>query len=345
MKMVRVKAVCLAAVFSNAMVAKGDDIYKYAPRQKPLQGTPLLNCIGIKYQDMDRYTSASECSSIARQVSSFYRINSRGLLNMQTKGYMERVPFNGNRKNLNNAEAFSMRQHPGADYYAIVGIFTVNHAGGKVAHLSGGLIRTAQHEVGHLLGLGHTGAYSFDKNGKSSLDQYGDGQSVMGKYPSSTLTAPQYYAMGWLRQDEAAIWEEGKSYDLRRINDWNGDGLATVIVPASKFNRPSSNGDELDEPGDTTDPAGKTRDAYVSFPPGCNACMVLHLANGASSQRVKIFGKEYYDTNFTGLHYKLEDAASGKIRITIDEETKPADFVDAASVVSEEVAAIETSVN
>lgn len=275
---------------------------KFAPRQKVVEGTPKLACLGIKYQDTARHATDAQCKNIANSVADFYRQNSRGLLHMNPSGFQVDVPFNGAAKNLNAAENFGMGKHPGFDYYAIVGLFeSVSHAGGKVAHLQGTLTRDAEHETGHLLGLGHAGAYKLE-GGKMVLDPYGDGDSVMGSFPSATLTAPQYYHQGWLYEDEAVIWEQpGQVYELRRINNFATDKLAAVIVPASVMHPGATGG----------------RDAFISFPPGCDKCAVLHLATGGGSQRVKQFGGEYTDKDFTGLTVKIVQGNGQMIQIAI----------------------------
>ncbi len=272
----------------------------FAPHPKPVQGIQTLVCLGLKYEDVDRHADASDCRRLAHGVDDFYTRNSRNLLKLTTEGFQVDVPFKGANKNLRAAEQFAIARHPGSDLYAIVGMFlSVSHAGSGVAHLRNTLQRDADHEVGHLLGLGHAGAYKREK-GKMVLDAYGDGGSVMGRFPSANLTAPQYYAQGWLLDSEAVILEPGSTYVLKRVNDFRGIGFVTVIVP------------------------GKTkeeRSAFVSFPPGCKnstSCVALHLGKDGGSQRIKIFGTEYYDEDFTKLHIKKTAFGDDHITVTID---------------------------
>ncbi len=191
-----------------------------------------------------------------------------------------------------------------------------SNAGSGVAHIQNLLYRDGQHEVGHLLGLGHAGVY---KDGV--LDQYGDGKSVMGRFPSPDLTAPQYYSRGWLFEEEAAIYRPGETYELRRITDLDKRSLATVIVKASNFKKTPP---ALASLAAKTPKPPKPRDAFLSFPPECDGCIAIHLSNGSSSQKIVTFGSEYYDDQFTGLHVKILDKANGKVKIAVDFETPTA---------------------
>lgn len=302
-----------------------DNSITYAPQPKPVKGPRSLACIGIKYQDTDRHTDQGECKALAKGVGDFYERLSRNALSFKTDGFQQNVALNGNAKNLAAAEKIAMDKHPGFDMYDIVGMFLgASHAGGKVAHLIGNLLRDHEHEVGHLLGLGHAGAYKQD----GSFDPYGDGLSVMSAFSSSYLTAPQIYSRGWLQEKEAALFEAGKVYELKQITDVKTDALALVVIKGKDFRHKDAS-----IPGDDSE-VGKqpnqVRDAYVSFPQNCDACLVLHMgiANGAGTQRVKMFGSEYYDDRVTGLHIKvLDKSIKGKMKITLDFAPKPAAFI------------------
>lgn len=292
-------------------------LYKYAPHPKEVKGLQTLACLGLKYKDVDRHTDAKTCKDLAAGVGEFYEKSSRGLLKMNTSGFQVNVPFNGVNKNLGAAEKFAMEKHPGYDMYAIVGMFLpVSHAGGKVAHLINSLQRDADHEVGHLEGLGHSGVYSFE-DGQWVLKPYGDHDSVMGEFPSNGLTAPQYYHQGWLPLREVALYEPGKTYTLKRINDFKGDGLSAVIVKSGQFH----GGQDV-----VSDAKGKRRDAFISFPTGCQgdgSCLALHLSNDGGSQRIAKFGSEYYDEHFTGIHLKILEYKDSKVTFSIDFDPKP----------------------
>lgn len=259
-----------------------------------MQGEKELVCVGIHYQDMNRYVSASECQSVANQVSQFYLKNSRGLLKLKAEGHDINVDLNGNRKNVDNAERLATRKYPSKDFWIIPSIFTGSHASGNIAHVPGTQVNTATHETGHLLGLEHAGEYSFD-NGKINLDDYGDHESVMSRYASSWLTAPQYFHQGWIPQDEIEYYTEPKSYTLKRINDFNTKGISVVIVK-----RPD-------------------RDAFISFATGCEGgCISLHLGLDGGSQKIKNFGKEFHDIYLTGLYIKILEYKDGFINISVE---------------------------
>ncbi len=281
--------------------------YLYAKHQSPVEGIKTMACLGLKYPNVNKFTSASECRAIVDHISSFYHTNSRGLLKIKPAGFEVDIPFNGNPGSVYKAEDYAIAKHPGYDMYAIVGMFYgASHAGNHVAHLIGDLYRDAEHETGHLLGLGHAGSY-YVENGQWKLDPYGDHDSVMGKFPSPFLTAPQYYHQGWLPEDEVALYKPGFSYQLKRIIDFGTPGLSAVLINAGQMHNSTG------------------RNAYVSFPPKCANCIVLHLAEGtgAGSQKVAEFATEFYDEQFTGLHIKRLAISPGRVGISIDFDKRP----------------------
>lgn len=294
------KNLLLSILVLGATTAPATEVYKYAPRPTPMQGTRTLTCLGLKYQDTEAHTDAAKCKAMANRTADFYRRNSRGLLQLKGSGFQVNVPYDGKASNFYPAEKFAIDKHKGFDLYQVVGILGTSHSGNHVAHLRGTLQRDADHEVGHLLGLGHAGAYK-EVNGKLALEAYRDGGSVMGKFPSDALTAPQYYFLGWLPEKEAALYEPGKTYQLKKIVNFGGSGLAVVIVRK------------------------EGRDAFISWPNKCenDPCLALHLGEKGGSQRVKMFGKEYYDTEFTGLHIKMVSSDGATVKVTIDYDKKP----------------------
>lgn len=207
-----------------------------------------------------------------------------------------------------------MKKYPGYDIYVmVVTCINVSHAGGKVAHMRGFLLRDGQHEVGHLLGLEHAGAYI---NG--SYEAYGDALSVMGKFPSGFLSAPQYVFKGWFPQKEIATYPanstETKTFTLKRLTNFASAGLSTVACPRKE---------------------GGT--AYISYPQSNNVFkngpyLALHLGVRGGSRKIKAFNGEFYDSNFTGLHIKVLNAIDGNITFSIDYAVRPSEFVEEKDV-------------
>lgn len=285
----------------------------YAPNRTAYSGEPRLCVIGLRWTSKDetkdrRYRKRCENRAGVRRmgntIQQFFKKNSRGKLEFKVSSFVERVPFNAANKNLKKAERMAMKKHVGYDYYAIMSSLNVlagkkpSNAGrmdGKlVAHLRGNNMRTGCHEVGHLLGLQHSGAYI-----KGKLDPYGDGYSVMSGIPSSLLCAAQYYKMGWLPENEVALFRPGTVYNLKRVSEFNKEtGLTAVLVRT-----------------------GNARDAWVSRLPGKGNSVVLHLATdgGAGTQRVKIFGKKFYDKRFSNLKIEIiGKTEDGNLNITIE---------------------------
>lgn len=320
------------ALLLTAPFAFADD-YQYAPRPKPVQGNRQLTCVGVKYEaEPGSAVSASKCKSVANQTKIFYERASRGLLKFDTKGGQVSVPGKKNSANYKKAVDKAKAQYPGADFWQVIGNPGTSHAGGKVAYLKGTLYRDAQHETGHLLGLGHAGRYVKDGS-KWVLEAYGDGQSVMGRFPSSTLTAPQYYSRGWLLEKEAAMYVPGQVYEIKKVDNFSKTMLALVIVDPKYF-KPDAAAQpveelaaELDFDADLVPVAAESdnqRKAYVSYPPNgtCekDPCLSIHLAiaNGGGTQKVATFGQEYTDERFTGMHVKVLSKTSDSVKFTID---------------------------
>ena len=276
--------------------------YVYAPKLKTLQGTKTLCVIGLKWKNKNNHADIRDCRNMANFIRKFYLKNSRGEFKIKTSCYVVNVPYNAANKNQRPAEKMAMNLHKGYDMYAIMSSLNAlvgkraSNAGNGVAHLRGDSYRTGAHEIGHLLGLRHSGAYV-----KGKLDQYGDGQSVMGSMPSNLLTASQYYSKGWLNKEEVALFRPGMRYELKKVSDVDKEGLTAVLIKTN----------------------GK-RDAWVSRPlfnPNGKKSISLHLSThyGSSSQRIKVFGKGFYDKRFTGLRIKREEILeNGNIVISIE---------------------------
>lgn len=279
------------------------------PKPKPLVGEKALACVGISYtkSNINDYVTADRCEKLAKRVAEFYAEQSRGKFKLKPQGY--RMTYDGSPwKDFGKAEQAAKKKFR-ASYYIIPSIFRKggNHAGGGIAHVTQMTGWVSMHEVGHLLGFGHTGKYIFLKDGKAKFQPYKDGDSVMGSSGTQALTAPQYYHRGWLNPDEYVMYDaKTPFYDLAKITnviEKKADGLATVLVP---------------------NPGG--RPVFVSYPRACNDCAALHFSTGGGTQRIALVKKDFYDEKFTQLHVKLlEGAPKGKVRVALsyDKPTTP----------------------
>ncbi len=324
--------------------------YIYAKRPRPFQGTIDLCCVVVEFKDTKKGPSVASCKTMGNQIAEFYNRNSRGLLKIRVKAYKKKVAANGSRKGLRQAEQAILKQYKNADLFAVVSTHTHPHAGGKIAHLPGTLVSTARHEFGHLIDFAHSGQY--EENEKFELDNTGDRESVMSRYPSNNLTAPQYFNKGWMPEEEAVMYQPGRIYKLKRITAFEQEGVAVVIVPNKYFRTSAVNDEDAamedDEDDEIVDfeeldgttiendaeeaevsailkqkPKGqkgptKVRDLYLSFPPGIDAGVVLHLSSGGASQKIKTVTNEFTDHRLTGAHVKILGKEDNQVIFSID---------------------------
>lgn len=159
--------------------------------------------------------------SLCSGIVDFWELNSNNTYKFQKKV----ISYKTSTLNLNNGEQEIIKKFSDYDLYVIVNSKNkVSHAGNGVAHLKNTLIRTGAHEVGHLLGLGHSNRLINQK-----VEFYEDHFSVMGKYPSNTLAGPQYGYLGFVK------FESNKSGKLCRILDWKCDGTF-VLKNGGEYN-------------------------------------------------------------------------------------------------------------
>ena len=277
------------------------------PKKDVQIGKRTLACIGVQYKDLKRHVSASSAKSMGNAISSFAERNSRGLLKIDSDGFSHKVPFNAAKKNANEAINFVKKLHKGYDFYAVCNIYEGPRAARDTAYLPGDLKSTAIHEVFHLIGTGHAGMMKLSK-GKLVLDMYGDNMSIMSRYPSNTLTSPQYYHLGWTQQNEVAVVYEKdmkvpgtlKTFTVSRLNNERKDTLTTVIYAS-----------------------GNPRACFISFPQAFDKPGVaMHLSSGGSSQLIKRVMNDYHDDHFTGLEIKILNFNKETNQVTFSMELK-----------------------
>lgn len=273
--------------------------------------TMKLACLSVKYQDTNRYVTDGQLRTMCNGVHNFYKENSRDKLIFETKTMVCRVNLNGNRSNTNKAENLCISQYNKkygpVDRYAVITMFKgFSNAGGKIAHLTGSQISTANHEIGHTLDLGHSGKYNY-KNGKSSYDDYGDAQSVMSRYPSRYIVAPQYHFKNWMTKEEFIYFNPNtiifnKEITIDKIISKDYKTLKSVIL--QEFT---------------------SRDIYISYPIKCVNCISLHFGLKGGSQLIKTIkdNKPYQDTYFSNLTFQIiGNSKDSKVTFIINKNIK-----------------------
>lgn len=286
--------------------------YTYAPQPKPMDGEHALACVGISYTNpVNNYVTADRCKHGADGVASFYLRNSRGLLKLKTAGY--HMDYAGLAVPSFSAAEKVAKDKFKAQYYIVPSIFRHggNHASGGIAHVVQFTGWVWNHEVGHLLGLQHTGTFAVSARGVVTYNQYGDRDSVMGGggTGSKYLSPPQYYGKGWLPKEEAALYQNGTVFELKQITDFEGKGLSVVVIPNKLLSKSVSNAS-----------ASQGRDAFVAFPKTCPGakCFALYFGGKGGSSKIATSGAELYDQYFTGLHVKIVNVTKSTVKVMID---------------------------
>ncbi len=305
--------------FDDEMAARNAssalDVHSGLPPKKPLLGDRKLACVGITYtqgKETNAYMTASRCKSTANKVHDFYDRNSRGKFNLIPAGYQ--MTYNGAAfADFSRAERVA-KQKFNADYYVIPSLFRNggNHASNDIAHVSQLTSWVINHEVGHLLGLGHSGAFTYDKKGNPTYNPYGDRDSVMGGGGTGSryLSIPHYYVKGWLNDDEVALYDSNiTTYEIKAVDHLKDTGLATVVIPPSMIRG------GID-----------SRHVFLGYSQACGdtPCVDIYLSENGSSRRVKVTKDELYEKVFTDLHIKiLPGSPMGKVRFSVDFQAEP----------------------
>jgi hypothetical protein len=313
----------LTAIFLSFVVSAPIFAYYDLAKPKVVVGARSLFCASIEYLDKKNVPSEAAVKNLCNSIQTFYTRNSRNLLNFKVKSAKVAVPCKDNR-NWDCVKRSVKSKFPNFDMYVLVVGPKIgsSHAGGGVAWMYGTLGRDGQHEVGHLLGLGHAGRYIWERGKKTpTLEAYKDGESVMGRFSSSTLTGPQYRWLSWLPKSEIAVYNpdrKGEVFEIKRVTDTKQQMLSLVGIPVEY-----SWGKNPDKPAENPH-----RDTFISFNTKCDMCLTLHLSMGGGSQKVAMIGDEYFDDYFTGVHITILEKSKAKISFTIDFDPKPAGFVN-----------------
>lgn len=282
---------------------------KYAPVITPVKGTYNLYCIALKWLD-NPGPSLGSVTNDGHLAAEVYHRLSGGYINFNVIAKVVSVNYTHVAKNLGAAEsqakkiATANQKNTYPNIYVMFnhGAKAVSEGGGDTAHLIGTLGRDVLHEIGHCrpFKLGHSG--KFDSNGKYL--QYDDGTSFMGRFSSTSLTAPQLYYLGWLPQNKVAEYDIGTpatEYNIEQLNSGGtSDSLQAVYIPR-----------------DTGKPL------FLSMPKVNNQFMfALHLANhqnsnpsnGGGSERVQVFANT---AEYDNLMFEKVSASPGYTTIRI----------------------------
>jgi hypothetical protein len=264
--------------------------------QRPLFGQMVLVVIGLHWADSEIFANIEDCEKMANGIALFYANQSRNLFTFTTHSWTIKVPQTASKQNLPDAEGYAKRQfklaHPSiiANFYVMLSSLdaitgkAASNSGKGIAHVRNLSVRTGCHEVGHLIGLAHSGAW---KDGV--YNQYADGYSVMSGFSSNTLAGPQYLYLGWIPENEVAVYRPKGRYVLKRPNDDGSEIKKSIVVIPHAVLKPG------------LDPKFNAYVTVITIKNTNDLGILLHLSSGPDSKRIKLFKNEYHDTVFTNL--------------------------------------------
>jgi hypothetical protein len=232
--------------------------------------------VGFRGDDQERGDKMAEAAAY------FYTRNSRGKLNVVYTGagrgnYVFNVDTS---RTHNNVGGLSSYQHD-----------------------------VAIHELGHKLGFGHSKTIYLNTKGRFKGKPANDPSTVMmgTAVGAPFLIAPQYYLKDWLPEEEVALYDGSQTvYELKKISDFTGDGLSTVVITSAMWNKKNP---------------GVGAPVFISFAhlkKGNGKEFAMHMLQDIATRLIVQSGQSHVDKVITGIGVEmLENADPSKITIAI----------------------------
>lgn len=173
-------------------------VKNYNNRLRSITGVKKVNIVRVTHKRR-KTPSMQQIKGKVRKLNNFIKTASRGRLSLEINSAVtKQINTLGCGAAKNQAKRGTKRNALVTVYVMPAGVCGFSNAGGGKVFLKSNLFRNYAHEVGHVLGLGHS-----NRNMPGTgFAGYKDPSSYMGMYPAQSYAISQLHWLGWTERHE-----------------------------------------------------------------------------------------------------------------------------------------------